>query len=155
MAETITSVLPGSKWSCLLLRIVLQDATSEVAKVYLPSRLKVFVDDTTAFMEGRNKELAGTAEKVLKSKKKCKGKGFEVVNHRRWEWEERTRCLAFVFFQPPAFLVPIFDPEHLIINLKRLFPTVVSFSNIRVFFQLWEQYVCLNSILIFDNFVFF
>ena len=29
---TITAILPGSKWSCLLLRIVLQDALSEVTK---------------------------------------------------------------------------------------------------------------------------
>ena len=28
--QTITVILPGSKWSCLLLRIVLQDAWSEV-----------------------------------------------------------------------------------------------------------------------------
>ena len=28
--QTITAILPGSKWSCLLLRIVLQDALSEV-----------------------------------------------------------------------------------------------------------------------------
>ena len=28
--RTITAILPGSKWSCLLLRIVLQDALSEV-----------------------------------------------------------------------------------------------------------------------------
>ena len=31
---TITAVWPGSKWSCLLLRIVLQDASSEVTKIY-------------------------------------------------------------------------------------------------------------------------
>ena len=29
--QTITAILPGSKWSCLLLRIVLQDALSEVS----------------------------------------------------------------------------------------------------------------------------
>ena len=29
---TITAKLPGSKWSCLLLRIVLRDALSEVTK---------------------------------------------------------------------------------------------------------------------------
>ena len=28
--QTITAILPGFKWSCLLLRIVLQDALSEV-----------------------------------------------------------------------------------------------------------------------------
>ena len=30
--RTITAILPGSKWSCSLLRIVLQDALSEVTK---------------------------------------------------------------------------------------------------------------------------
>ena len=30
--QTITAILPGSKWSCMLLRIVLQDALSEVTK---------------------------------------------------------------------------------------------------------------------------
>ena len=33
--ETITAILPGSKWSCLLLRVVLQDALSGVTKIYL------------------------------------------------------------------------------------------------------------------------
>ena len=31
--QTITTILPGSKWSCMLLRIVLRDALSEVVKV--------------------------------------------------------------------------------------------------------------------------
>ena len=34
--QTISAILPGSKLSCLLLRIVLQDALSEVTK-FLPS----------------------------------------------------------------------------------------------------------------------
>ena len=34
--HSITAILPGSKWSCLLLRIVLQDAYSEVTKIYPP-----------------------------------------------------------------------------------------------------------------------
>ena len=33
--QTITAILPGSKWSCLLLSIVLQDAWSEVTKITL------------------------------------------------------------------------------------------------------------------------
>ena len=33
--QTISAILPGSKWSCLLLRIVLQDALSEVMKIIL------------------------------------------------------------------------------------------------------------------------
>ena len=42
--QTITTILPGSKWSCFLLRIVLQTALSEVPKVYPPLKLRVFVD---------------------------------------------------------------------------------------------------------------
>ena len=34
---TITAILPRSKWSCLLLRFVLQDALSEVTHIYLPT----------------------------------------------------------------------------------------------------------------------
>ena len=48
--RTITAILPGSKWSCLLLRIVLQDVISEVAKIYFPLKLRVFVDDITALL---------------------------------------------------------------------------------------------------------
>ena len=32
--RTITAIFPGSKWSCLLLRIALQDALSEVTKIF-------------------------------------------------------------------------------------------------------------------------
>ena len=46
-SETITAILPGSKWSSLLLRVVLQYALSEVTKIYPPLKLRVFVDDIT------------------------------------------------------------------------------------------------------------
>ena len=42
--QTITTVFLGSEGSCLLFRIVLQDALSEVTKVYPPFQLKVFMD---------------------------------------------------------------------------------------------------------------
>ena len=58
---------PRSQWSCLVLRIVLQDALSGVMKVYPPLKPKGFVDDTTAFVGGQDKDLPGIAEKVLKS----------------------------------------------------------------------------------------
>ena len=45
--QTITDILPGSKWSCLLLRIVLQDALNEVTKFYPPLKLRVFLRATT------------------------------------------------------------------------------------------------------------
>ena len=45
-------ILPGSEWSCLLLRIVLQDALSEVTKFFTPLKSRVFVDDITAHLKG-------------------------------------------------------------------------------------------------------
>ena len=41
--RTITATLPGSEWSCLLLRVVLQDALSEFTKIYPVLELIVFV----------------------------------------------------------------------------------------------------------------
>ena len=72
--QIITAILPGSTWSCPLLRIVSQDAASEVMKVYPPLQLKVFVDDITAFMEGRKKELPGSVEIILKSMRRGRWK---------------------------------------------------------------------------------
>ena len=57
--RTITAILPGSKWSCLLLQIVLQDALNEVTKIYLPLQLRVFVDDITGLLRGKNKVVVG------------------------------------------------------------------------------------------------
>ena len=62
----ITAILPGSTWSYLLLRIVLQDALSEVTNIYPPLKLRVFVDDFTALVMGKNKEVAEMAKKVMK-----------------------------------------------------------------------------------------
>ena len=42
--QTITASLLGFKWSCLVLRVVLQDALRKVAEIYPPLRLRVFVD---------------------------------------------------------------------------------------------------------------
>ena len=50
----ITAILSGSKWSCLHLGIVLQDALSEVTKNYTHLKLRVFVDDITALVKGGN-----------------------------------------------------------------------------------------------------
>ena len=57
--RTITAILPGSKWSCLLLRIVLQNALSEVMKFYPPSKLRVFVDDIHSAIERIKKYRSG------------------------------------------------------------------------------------------------
>ena len=45
---------------------MLQDALSDVTKIYPLPKLRVFVGDITAFMDGRNKGLVEMAEKVLK-----------------------------------------------------------------------------------------
>ena len=58
--------LVRSKWSCLLLRIVLQDALSDVAKIYPPLKLRVFVDDSTALLMGNNNEVAEMRKKVMR-----------------------------------------------------------------------------------------
>ena len=54
--QTITSILPGSKRSCLLLRIALQNALSEVVNMYVPLNLRVFVYDITALVKGKIKK---------------------------------------------------------------------------------------------------
>ena len=43
--QTITAIFLGSKWSCLLLRVVLLDALSEVLNVYQRLKLNAFVGD--------------------------------------------------------------------------------------------------------------
>ena len=40
--QTITAILPGSKWSCLLLRIVLQDALIDATNIYVPLKIEGF-----------------------------------------------------------------------------------------------------------------
>ena len=64
--KTITAILPWSKWSCLLLRILLQGALSGVTRIYPSLQLRVFVDDITAFVKGVNREVAEAAKKVMK-----------------------------------------------------------------------------------------
>ena len=64
--HTITAILPGSTWSDLLFRVVLQDALSAVTRIYPPLKFTVFVDDITALLMGDNKEVAEMAKKVMK-----------------------------------------------------------------------------------------
>ena len=76
--DDITAILPGSKWRCLLPRIVFQDALSEVAKIYPPPQnWEVFVDDITALSMGKNKEAAEMAKKVMEKRP-------QTVDHRKW-----------------------------------------------------------------------
>ena len=77
--QIATAIFPGPKWSCLLLRIVLQDALSEVAKIYPPLKLTVFEDDIPAPLKGRNKELVEMAGKVMrKLKEEVEEKGLKL-----------------------------------------------------------------------------
>ena len=68
--------LPGSKWSCLLL----EDALSEVTKIYPPLMVEgFFVDDITALLMGKNKVVAAMAKKVMKMlKEEVDKKGLEL-----------------------------------------------------------------------------
>ena len=78
--RTIRAILPGSEWSCLLLRVVLQDALSEVTKNYLPLKLRVSVDDITALLMGKNKEVADMAKKVIKIREEVEKKGLKTIS---------------------------------------------------------------------------
>ena len=80
--QTITAILPGSKWCCLLLRIVLQDALIEVTKIYPPLKLRVFVDDITALLMGKNNVVAEMAKKVMKKmREEVKRKRSRIISH--------------------------------------------------------------------------
>ena len=65
--RTITAILPGSKWNCLLL--LLQDALSEVLKIYPPLKLRVFVDDITALV--KKKEIKNWRKGDEEVERKC------------------------------------------------------------------------------------
>ena len=70
----------------LLAPSVLQVALGEVMKVCPPLKLKVVVDDITAFMEGRNKELRGIAGKVLEFlKREVEEKGVKLSITEGWK----------------------------------------------------------------------
>ena len=74
-----SAILPGSKWSCLVLWIVLQDAISEVTNIYPPLKLRVFVDDITALLKGKNRDIVEMAKKVMKKlKEEVEKKGLKL-----------------------------------------------------------------------------
>ena len=75
--QTITGVLPGSKWSCLL-RIVLQDAMSEVIHSF----------------DGRTKEIKSWRTLWESDEKGSGGEGSKAVNHeKRQGRKEQSRCV--------------------------------------------------------------
>ena len=53
----------------LLLRVVSHDAPSEVTNIYPPLKLRVFVDDITALLMGKNSVVAEMAKQVMKKLK--------------------------------------------------------------------------------------
>ena len=88
--QTMTAILPGSKWSSLLLRIVLQDAlVSEVTKIYPPLKLTVSVDDIAALLTGKNREVAGNGkegdEEIERKNREKNGRAL------RMEWKARAK----------------------------------------------------------------
>ena len=83
--HTITVILPGSKGSCVLLRIVLEDAFSEVLKVCPPSRLEVFVDDTNHHVWSKNQEVLQAVPRVVCKLKKRSQNDSEVIIDRKRE----------------------------------------------------------------------
>ena len=72
--QTMTAILPKSKWSCLLLHVVLQDAMSEVLKVYPPLKLKVFADDVRLHVWNKNSAKSGLQCKLKDEIPKTKWK---------------------------------------------------------------------------------
>ena len=64
----------------------MQDALSEVTQIFPPLKLRVFLDDITAIVKGRNKEVAEITKK--KGDEKADGGSGEerpqFVSHRKW-----------------------------------------------------------------------
>ena len=76
---SVTAIL-GSKWSCLFLRMVFQDALSEAMKLSPLLKLKVFfVDEYHSLVSRTTQKSAGIEEKVLKSVKwEAEEKGLKL-----------------------------------------------------------------------------
>ena len=94
--QTITAILPGSMWSCLLLRIVFQDALSEVTKFHPLLKLKVFIHDIIApFME-KNKVVAEMAMKKLREEVEKKGLKLSFNEHGKGGESKRIASCGFL-----------------------------------------------------------
>ena len=74
----------------MLLRVVLQDALSEVANIYLLLKLRVFVNDITALLMVKNKFVTEMAKKVMKTPKEVEKKASNC-QLMRMERKERAR----------------------------------------------------------------
>ena len=74
----------------MLLRIVLQDALSEVAKIYLRWKLRVFGHDITTLLMEKDREVDEMSKKVMKKlKEEVDKKGLKLSVTEKWK--ERAR----------------------------------------------------------------
>ena len=65
---------------------MLQDALSEVTKIYPPLKLRVFVDDITAPLREKKKVMAEMARKVMKKlKEEVEKKGLQLSVTEKWQ----------------------------------------------------------------------
>ena len=79
-------------------------------KKYPLLELRVFVDDITDLMNGRNKKLVEMAEKVLKKlKMEVEEKAFEVIDYGR---RERRKDYGHHFMQVSGGEVPMMQQER-------------------------------------------
>ena len=86
-------------WSCSLIRIVLQDALSEVMKEYPPTKPKVFVDDITSFLE-----LPGIAETILSAMRvEVEEKGLKLSFSEGGRRKGRARSLRHAAIWKKSF----------------------------------------------------
>ena len=92
--QIITAIVSGSKWSCLLLRIELQDALSEVTKIYLLLKWKVFVDDITALLMVKEKKSLKRQKSDEKVTRGYGGKRVSNCRSVRMERKERVEMIA-------------------------------------------------------------
>ena len=92
------AILPRSKWSWLLLRIALQDASSEVTNICPPLMTRVFVDGTTALMSRKNKVVPEMAKKLIKMlKERGREERAQIVSDRRWDGrKEQDDCVVWL-----------------------------------------------------------
>ena len=67
-------------WSYLLLRTVLQDALREVTKIYPSLKLRVFVDDITALLMGKDKWHKWQKKVMKRPREEVEKKGPQIVS---------------------------------------------------------------------------
>ena len=67
--------------SCLLLRIVLQDALSEVTIIFPALKPRVFVDDITVLVKGKCRSGGNDEKGDKKAEGRSEEKSLQVVGH--------------------------------------------------------------------------